>query len=196
LILPRSLSARIKHEEQYILTGTGVKQPLGLLDAGTVIPAGQIITTATTDVILPTELRGLPYRLTMNNRTRNSAWLMHRYTVGYIMTLRDNSGGAGTGQFLWQPSMVAGQPITIDGYPVLESEFMPNPGTAFTSLSAGEAFALFGDFSNYFIADFDQLVIEMSEEKYWLENCIAFKLYRDMDGALSRLSTIAKLNNG
>jgi HK97 family phage major capsid protein len=41
-----------------------------------------------------------------------------------LRKLRDGSGGAGTGQYLWQPSMQAGVPDTLAGYPVFTDPAM------------------------------------------------------------------------
>ena len=46
------------------------------------------------------------------------------------------------GQFLWAPGLVAGQPATLLGYPVVEAEDMPDiaadaPAIAFGNFQAG-----------------------------------------------------------
>lgn len=51
-----------------------------------------------------------------------------------------------TGQYLWQPSLVAGTPDTILGRPVKTSAFMP-------TTAAGAKTIAFGDFKYYWIAD-------------------------------------------
>lgn len=40
-------------------------------------------------------------------------------TIGLLRKLRESSG---TGQFLWQPSMIIGQPATLAGYPIVAFE--------------------------------------------------------------------------
>ena len=53
----------------------------------------------------------------------------------------------GDGAFIWSPSLAAGQPATLLGYPVVEAEDMPDIG-------AGSFSIAFGDFKRgYLIAD-------------------------------------------
>jgi len=75
-------------------------------------------------------------------------WLMNRATIGAIRTLRSDSGaGAGTGNFLWQPGLQAGEPSTLGGYPILDAPDMDN-------ISGGNIVAGFGNFgAAYTIVD-------------------------------------------
>lgn len=50
-----------------------------------------------------------------------AVWLMSRSAVSALRKLRDEMGGAS----LWQPSLVAGTPDTLLGYPVVISDDMP-----------------------------------------------------------------------
>lgn len=60
----------------------------------------------------------------------NARWFANRRTYGALRLLRiDQGGGAGTGEFLWQPSMVAGQPSTLLGDPIVHFEDMPDVGS-------------------------------------------------------------------
>lgn len=69
-------------------------------------------------------------------------FLMNRATQGVIRKLKD-----GDGNYLWQPSFVAGQPATVAGYPVTDMPGMPN-------VAAGAKSILFGDFKRgYQIVD-------------------------------------------
>jgi len=195
LLINKVGDALAMQEEVYMLLGTGVKQPAGILNpTATVIPAANIITTGTTDIITPTELRQLPYRLTAEYRKQSSGWMVHRNTLSYLYTLRDDSGGAGTGLFIWSPSMIAGQPITIDGFPVMETEYMTDPGVDFDPAPA-DVLVAFGDFSQYLIADRQQLEIELSDQVYWTTDKIAFKANRVFDAGLSVLESFAKIVN-
>ena len=57
-------------------------------------------------------------------------------TLG-LRKLRDGSGGAGTGQYLWQPAMTLGAPETLAGNPIYTDPAMP---TATTNGTKGLAF--------------------------------------------------------
>lgn len=74
--------------------------------------------------------------------TQNARWVMNRTTQGIVRKLKD-----GQDNYLWQPTFVAGQPVTIAGYPVTEMPGMPDV--------AAEAMPIaFGDFRRgYLIVD-------------------------------------------
>ena len=76
-----------------------------------------------------------PYR-------QGAAFVMNSATASTIRKFKTSTGG-----FLWQPSLVAGQPDTLLGYPVVEAEDMPD--VAADSLSVA-----FGNFRvGYLIAE-------------------------------------------
>jgi HK97 family phage major capsid protein len=53
----------------------------------------------------------------------------------------------GQGNYIWQPTYVAGQPSTLQGYPVVEIPGMPNMTTGLVSI-------LFGDMeATYLVID-------------------------------------------
>lgn len=70
------------------------------------------------------------------------AFVMNSATLARIRKFKTSDGA-----FLWQPSMIAGQPATLLGYPVIEAEDMPD--VAADSLSIA-----FGNFAHgYVIAE-------------------------------------------
>ncbi|MCW2387217.1 HK97 family phage major capsid protein [Sphingobium sp. B11D3B] len=76
-----------------------------------------------------------PYR-------QGAVFVMNAATLATIRKFKTSDGA-----FLWQPSMIAGQPATLLGYPVIEAEDMPD--VAANSLSIA-----FGNFANgYVIAE-------------------------------------------
>lgn len=67
----------------------------------------------------------------------NAVWLMNSMTLGAISTLKDSLG-----RFLVQPSVIAGQPSMLLGYPIVEAMHMPDIGAntlpvAFANLQRG-----------------------------------------------------------
>lgn len=80
---------------------------------------------------------------------QNARWAMNRLTLTEARKLKDAGGASGnTGNYLWQPSLAAGQPSSLLGYPVVELEDM-----ATYSTTAALAVAL-GDFAmGYQIVD-------------------------------------------
>lgn len=72
----------------------------------------------------------------------NAKLYLNRLSMGAIRKLKD-----GQGNYLWQPTYVAGQPQTINGAPVVELPDMP-------LVAAGNIVALYGDMSSsYLIVD-------------------------------------------
>lgn len=65
----------------------------------------------------------------------NSKFLTRRSVITAIRKFKDT-----TGQYLWQPSLVAGQPESLAGYPIVRAEDLP-------ALAAGSLSMAFGDFA-------------------------------------------------
>ena len=87
-------------EEQAFCVGTGTGQPTGLFTAngGTVGVTAASATAVTTDEVI-----SLIYALKAPYR-KNAKFLMNDATVSALRKLKDSNG-----QYLWQPSMQAGQ---------------------------------------------------------------------------------------
>ncbi len=117
-------------EEDAFLNGSGVGQPLGLF-AATGGGTAAISTASLTadDVIKLVYALKRPYR-------KNAKFIMNDQTIASIRQLKDNNGA-----YMWQPSLVAGEPDKLLGYDVYTSPFCP----------AGKI--AFGDYSYYNIGD-------------------------------------------
>ncbi|MCO6386357.1 phage major capsid protein [Aliihoeflea sp. 40Bstr573] len=127
----------------------GVNKPRGFLtyiDGGAsddIHPWGNIpvIDAAAVAAINPDEILDMIYDLP-SEYTANARFTMNRSTQGSIRKLKD-----GQGNYLWQPTMVAGQPSTLAGYPVTEMPAMPDVAAAAIPIA-------FGDFRRgYLIVD-------------------------------------------
>ena len=82
-----------------------------------------------------------------------------------------------TGQYLWQPSLVAGTPDTILGRPVKTSAFMP-------TAAAGAKTIAFGDFKYYWIADRQGRTFKKLSELYAANGQVGFMGTQRVDGKL------------
>jgi HK97 family phage major capsid protein len=131
------------------IAGNGTNKPYGFLTfvtggahaATNPLGAIQLKTAAAAAAITSDELIDLVYLLP-SAFTQNARWVMNRTTQGVIRKLKD-----GEGNYLWQPTYVAGQPATIAGYPVTEMPGMPDIATAALPIA-------FGDFRRgYLIVD-------------------------------------------
>ena len=88
-----------------------------------------------------------------------------------IRKLKDNEG-----RYLWQPSIVVGEPDRILDFPFIMSEYAPN---TFTS---GKYVGILGDFTHYWIADSLNMEIQRLNELYSEKNQIGFIGRAETDG--------------
>jgi len=158
-------------EENNYLNGNGVEKPLGTLKAGlnTVASAVTAQPGFNADDILEViySIRAV-YR-------RNCRWMLHRHGIKSARKFKDNNG-----QYLWQMSLAAGQPDTLAGYPLDESEYFP---ALPSSVGSAAPVAMFCDWSYYWIVDRVDMSIQRLVEKYAEYDQIGFKLRKRTDGA-------------
>ncbi|MFD9064191.1 phage major capsid protein [Kitasatospora purpeofusca] len=163
-------------QEKGFMVGNGNKQPLGLFTASADgIPTSRDVSTGSATGLTGDGLIDAKHALKEAYWGR-ARWIFHRDAVRRIRKLRDDTGGAGTGNYLWQPGLTADRPDTILELPYLTSEFAP---ATFTS---GQYVGLLGDLSYYWIADALQLEIQRLVELYAETNQIAFIGRMESDG--------------
>ena len=156
-------------EEEALFVGDGTGKPTGILDA---TGGGQLgKTTSGAAAISFDEIMDLFYSLKSPYR-KNATFLMNDSTVKAIRKLKD-----GAGQYIWQPSMVAGTPDTILNRPVLTSAYMPE-------ISAGNKTVAFGDFKYYWIADRQGRSFKRLNELFAVTGQIGFVATQRLDGKL------------
>lgn len=156
-------------EEEAFFTGDGSGKPLGILAASGGAETGVTATSAT--AITADELMDLFYSLKAPYR-KNAVWVLNDSTIKAIRKLKDNSG-----QYLWQPSLVAGTPDTILGRPVKTSAFMP-------AIGASQKTIAFGDFQYYWIADRQGRSFRRLNELYAANGQVGFLGTQRVDGKL------------
>jgi len=155
-------------EEAAFINGDGSGKPFGMLHETNGAAAG--VTTAGA-AITAEELIDLVYSLKAPYRKR-ARFLFNDQTIKAIRKLKD-----GSGQYIWQPSLQAGQPNTLLGYSYETSSHMPVIG-------AGAKPILFGDFSSYWIADRDGRSIQRLNELYAATGQVGFRVTQRLDGRL------------
>jgi HK97 family phage major capsid protein len=136
-------------ENTAFLSGNGTNKPTGILlyvtgaaNAAT-HPWGAITgaTVAGAAAVTTDEVLDLVYSLP-SERNANAKFYMNRTSMGKIRKLKD-----GQGNYIWQPTYVAGEPSTLTGYPVVEVPGMP-------AMTTGLVSVLFGDMEKtYLIVD-------------------------------------------
>ena len=167
--ITREFARRIgTKEEEAFFKGDGTGKPLGLLaDSG----GADIGVTTTGASITADDVIDLYYSLRVPYR-KKAKWIMNDSTVSALRKLKDQNG-----QYLWQPSLVAGTPNTILGCEVISSPFMP-------SIAAGEKAIAFGDYSYYWIADRQGRTFKRLNELFATTGQVGFLGAQRVDGKL------------
>lgn len=163
-------------EEEAFIVGTGAEngQPQGIL---TTISADSdcYITDSVNGYVVSDYLIHLQFSLERQYR-RNAVWLMSDAALKEIRRLKDQDD-----RFLWQPSLIEGEPSKLLGSPVYTSPFMPSPPI---QTGAESIPVLYGDFSKFYIAERGQRVVKALREVYALQDLTAFVMVERVDGQL------------
>ena len=168
--IAKEFSRRIgAKEEEAFFTGNGTGKPTGILNATGGAQVG--VTTTGTTAITADEVIDLYFSLRVPYR-KNAVWIMNDATVSAIRKLKD-----GQGQYLWEPSLVAGTPNKILGCEVITSPYMP-------TIAAGAKTIAFGDFSYYWIADRQGRIFKRLNELYATTGQVGFIGSQRVDGKL------------
>lgn len=123
--------------------GTGTNQPLGFLSSPNATTADATRPIGTLQTIGTGVLGGFPAANPQDKLVDLVQSLRQPYRQGAVFVM--NSATAATvrkmkttdGAFIWQPGMVAGQPATLLGYPVIEAEDMPDVAGNSLSIAFG-----------------------------------------------------------
>ena len=156
-------------EDEAFFTGDGSGKPLGILAATGGAETG--VTAASSTAVTADELMDLFYSLKSPYR-KKAVWVLNDSTIKAVRKLKDS-----TGQYLWQPSLVAGTPDTLLGRPVKTSAYMP-------VIAAGAKTIAFGDFSYYWIADRQGRSFKRLNELYAANGQVGFLGSQRVDGKL------------
>ena len=160
------------------VSGNGTNKPAGFLSYVTgganaaTHPYGAIpqIVAAGAAAITSDEVINLIYAL-QQEYTANARFVSNRSVQASIRKLKD-----GQGNYIWQPSLQAGQPATLAGYPITEMAAMPN--------IAANAYPLaFGDFrQGYLIVD--RRGVTVLRDPYSAKPYVMFYMTKRVGGAV------------
>lgn len=152
------------------VTGSGTGQPTGLIGGATV---GVTLATGNTTNFPATNpadsLIDLYHSVSPRYRARGS-WLANDLTTAKVRKFKDS-----TGQYLWQPALVAGQPDTF-----LSRPWISHPAVAVQA--ANSKSVAFGDFRGYAIRDVNTVRFERSDEFAWSSDLVSFRAVWRTDG--------------
>ena len=156
-------------EEEAFFVGDGTGKPTGIFNATG--GAGVGVTTASATAITIDEIMDLFYSLKSPYR-KNAVFVTNDATVKSIRKLKD-----GNGQYLWQPSVTAGQPDTILNRPLKTSVYVPGIAAVAKTIA-------FGDFSYYWVADRQGRAFQRLNELFAATGQVGFKATQRVDGKL------------
>ena len=158
--------------ENVYQNGTGAGQPLGVFTASAqgISTSRDVSTGNSTTAFTVDGLKEAKYSLKAQYWPRLN-WLFHRDAVKMAAKLKD-----GEGRYIWEESVVRGEPASLLGFPVRMSEYTPSTFT--TGLYVGAL----GDFSNYWIAELQSMRIQRLDELYAGNSQVGFKLNAWADG--------------
>ena len=157
--------ALVNAEEDAFLNGDGNGKPNGLFkDAQTGVTIDSVDITADDVIDLVYSLKR-PYR-------KNASFITNDGTLGVIRKLKDDNGN-----YLWQPSLQAGQPDTLLGYSIHTSQFAP-------VLAAGNVAMAFGDYNYYNIGDRGRRAFQELKELFAGNGMVGFVMKERVDGLL------------
>jgi HK97 family phage major capsid protein len=156
---------------QYI-NGDGTTEPQGITISPT---AGKTGIVDATPEVRADDLIDL-YHSIISGYRANSYWFMNDLTAAAIRKIRDDTGGAGLGNYVWQPGLRAGTPDTIFNRPVVLD---PNMAT----IAANAYTIAFGDFSEFYtIRDVRQVRFERSDDYAFANDLVTFRAVFRTDG--------------
>lgn len=172
------------------VAGNGTKKPTGFLagpapvataDASRAFGTLQYVASGQA-AAMPTSADlffDLIYSLRARYRS-NARWVSSKLVLSALRKYKDT-----TNQYLWQPSLVVGQPDMFMGYPVVEAEDMPAVGA--------NAFPLaFGDFrEGYLIAD--RVGMRITRDEITTPGFVKFYVRKRVGGKLRNTQAIKLL---
>lgn len=115
--------------------------------------------------------------------TANAQFTMNRKTQGEVRKLKD-----GQGNYLWQPSYVAGQPATLAGFPVKEVAAIPD-------VAANSIAALFGDFKQTYTV-YDRVGVRVLRDPYTKKPYVLFYTTKRVGGGVHNPEPMRALKVG
>lgn len=155
-------------EEEAFFVGNGTGKPTGILNATGGASDG---TKTSTAAISFDDVMDLFYSVKSPYR-KKAVWVLNDATVKALRKLKDNNGN-----YIWQPSVQAGQPDMILNRPYHTSSYVPE-------IAAGKKVMAFGDFSYYWIADRQGRSFKRLNELYAANGQVGFLASQRVDGKL------------
>jgi HK97 family phage major capsid protein len=163
-------------EGQEVVTGNGVNQCLGILDAnaaGIGVPIAFTVSGAAATIKGASGAEGDGivnlFHAVKTAYAVNGRWALNRNSLGKVRLLKDT-----TGQYLWQPGLVPGNPNSILGSPYTECPDMPD--------EAANAFPIaFGDWRRAYVIS-ERIDMQLLRDPYSVKGQVVFNARRRVGG--------------
>lgn len=167
-----------RQEGAAFVAGDGANKPFGILTyitgnanaAKHPFGAIQVVNSGVAAALAADGVIDLIYSLP-SAFTGNARFAMNRATQGLARKLKD-----GQGNYLWQPSYVAGQPATMAGFPVTEIPDMPDVAANATPI-------LFGDFAQTYLV-IDRIGVRVLRDPFTNKPYVSFYTTKRVGGGV------------
>lgn len=174
--LGRALAARIARiQNRHFTVGTGTGQPDGIITSATVGKTGaaaQLTTYIYDDLVDMADSIDISYV-----GTGNVGWMMSQTSRKAVRKLKDTQNRP-----LWEPSLQAGTPDLLLGYPIKLNNYVPVPAASAKSLG-------FGDIREaYVIRDVQDFQLMQLRERYAEYLQVGFLGFQRSDGTMQNTS--------
>jgi HK97 family phage major capsid protein len=188
-LLADSFSVAIANEEaKRFAIGRGhttYSEPAGVAVDATIIASYKVDWT-TADTAIPDDMLKCEYTLP-TQYLPGSAWLMHRKTELEVRLVKSSTAG----NYLWQPSLMAGQPNNFDGFPIINQGDMQYPDDAVDGINV-----IFGNFRlGYSILERQGMTLQRLDELYAEAGLVGFKVHRRVGGGVYRAAAFYGIYN-
>lgn len=164
-------------EENAFINGTGVGQPLGLLNTGNL----PVHTTATANQVYGDDVITWIYKLPAAYAARATI-LSNRAFIRKVRTMTKANTSTTFSNYVWQPGLQPGTPNRIMDVPYEVSDRFDDGIDANDAFENNAVVAVIGDFSYYWIVDALNLAVQRLVEKYAETNQTAFIGRKESDG--------------
>lgn len=185
--LSRKLAERLgRATNAHFTTGTGTAQPDGIVTNATI---GKTGTTGQTLTVIYNDLVDLVHSVDPAYRNERSRFMSHDLSIATVRKLRDDSGGAGLGRPLWEPSTQLGLPDSLMGYPIIANNDMPVMAASAKSIA-------FGDFqAAYVVREVLGIQLLRLEERYADYLQVGFLSFLRTDGTVQDANAVKTYRN-
>jgi HK97 family phage major capsid protein len=177
--------------ENYLTNGTGTGQPQGLLTAITasgvvpVIAAGSSESSGGTETgansIGYSDLVNLEHSVDPSYR-RGAKYMFHDKTLGQIKRILDKFGRP-----IWAPGIAVDAPDTINGYPYIINQAVPQVGASNVTVA-------FGDLSKFLVRKVSGWTVQQLRELYAVNAQVGFISNMRVDSRLVLATGVPAIN--